>query len=103
MKLWPPGPQLVVAEGLETTLAGATRIPHRGAPLRPAWAALAAIPLGQFPLIPGVERLIVLVDHDPEGKTAAARCSERWTIAGRTVVCLTPKQRGFDFNDIILA
>ena len=103
VKLWPAGPQLVVAEGLETTLAGATRIPHRGAPLRPAWAALAAIALGQFPLIPGVERLIVLVDHDPEGKTAAARCTERWTSAGRTVVRLTPKQRDFDFNDIILA
>jgi hypothetical protein len=99
VKLWPPGPQLVVAEGLETTLAGATRIEYRSAPLRPAWAALAAIPLGQFPLIPGVERLIVLVDDDPERKTAAARCSERWTSAGRTVVYLTPKQRGFDFND----
>jgi DNA polymerase I-like protein with 3'-5' exonuclease and polymerase domains len=102
-KLWPAGSQLVLGEGVETTLAAATRIHHRGAPLRPAWSALAAIPLGQFPLIPGVERLIVLVDHDPEGKTAAACCAERWTGAGRTVVRLTPKQRGFDFNDIILA
>ena len=31
VKLWPAGPTLVVGEGLETTLAAATRIPYRGA------------------------------------------------------------------------
>jgi len=40
VKLWPAGTTLVVGEGLETVLAAATRIPHHGAPLQPAWALL---------------------------------------------------------------
>ena len=46
VKLWPAGAQLVVGEGLETVLAAATRIPYRGAPLHPAWAALSSRKLG---------------------------------------------------------
>ena len=38
VKLWPADAQLAVGEGLETTLAAATRIPYRGASLRPAWS-----------------------------------------------------------------
>ena len=41
VKLWPAGKQLVIGEGLETMLAAATRLPYRGAPLRPAWAVLS--------------------------------------------------------------
>jgi hypothetical protein len=68
IKLWPAGSQLVVGEGLETTLAAATRIPYRGAPLRPAWSAVSSGGLSRFPAISGVERLIVLVDHDANGE-----------------------------------
>jgi hypothetical protein len=103
VKLWPSGPQLIIGEGIETVLAAATRIPYCGAPLRPAWSVLSAGSLERFPVVPGVERLIILVDHDDRGKTAAAYCAERWTRAGRTVIRLTPKRVGFDFNDIILA
>jgi DNA polymerase len=104
IKLWPAGAQLVVGEGLETTLAAATRIPYRAAPLQPAWSAVSSGGLSQFPVIPGVERLIVLVDHDGngEGQAAAERCRERWTRAGRTVVRLTPKRAGADFNDLVM-
>ena len=42
VKLWPAGPRLVVGEGIETTLAAATRISHRGAPLQPAWSAVSS-------------------------------------------------------------
>jgi DNA polymerase len=104
IKLWPIGTQLVVGEGLETTLAAATRIPYRGAPLQPAWSAISSGGLSQLPVIPGVERLILLVDHDAngEGQAAAARCVDRWTRAGRTVVRLTPKRAGTDFNDLVM-
>ena len=91
-----PEPQLVVGEGLETTLAAATRIPYRGAPLQPAWSAVSSGGLSRLPgRSPGVERLIILVDHDGngEGQAAAVRCMERWTRAGRTVVRLTPEAR----------
>ena len=83
-------------------LAASSRIPYDDAPLRPAWAALSAHVLGGFPVIAGVERLIILVDHDEAGLTAAATCEERWTRAGRTVVQLTPDRPGDDFNDLVL-
>jgi len=41
VQLWPAGNRLVIGEGLETTLAAATRLPYRDAPLRPAWAMLS--------------------------------------------------------------
>jgi DNA polymerase len=103
VKLWPAGSQLVVGEGLETVLAAATRIPYCDAPLQPAWAALSSDALGQFPVLPKVECLIVLVDHDPAGKTAASYCAGRWERAKRSVIQLTPDEPGFDFNDLILA
>ena len=103
VKLWPAGPQLVVGEGIETVLAAATRIPYEDAPLRPAWALGSSGPLGYLPVIPGVERLIILVDHDEVGITAALTCTERWTRAKRTVVRLMPDEAGADFNDLALS
>ena len=50
----------------------------------------------------GVERLIILVDHDDAGEAAAKACIDRWTRAGRTVIRLTPKRQGADFNDLVL-
>jgi Mesyanzhinovviridae DNA polymerase len=102
IKLWLAGPQLVVGEGIETTLAAATRVPYRGALLQPAWAVLSAGALGSLPVIPGVEQLFILVDHDLNGvgQAAAARCAERWSRAGRQVTRLKPKQPGTDFNDL---
>ena len=43
VRLWPQiGSRLVVGEGIETTLAAATRIPYGGQPLTPAWSAVSA-------------------------------------------------------------
>jgi Toprim domain-containing protein/CHC2-type zinc finger protein/DNA polymerase family A len=102
VKLWPPTSTLVVGEGLETTLAAATCILFEDAPLRPAWAVMSADALGAFPVLPEIDRLIILVDHDPAGAMAASACTERWTRAGRTVVRLTPEQPGADFNDLVM-
>jgi hypothetical protein len=101
-RLWPLGPTLVVGEGLETTLAAATRLHHDGAPLTPAWAALSADALGKLPVLPGVERLILLIDHDEAGRAAGRQCTDRWRRAGRSVVRLMPSTPGGDFNDLVL-
>src|SRR5262249_2278438 len=93
---------LVIGEGLETVLAAATRISYRDAPLQPAWAVLSASALERLPIIAGVERLILLVDHDRAGINAAASCANRWQRAGRIVVRLTPKLEGTDFNDLVM-
>ena len=94
VKLWPAASSLVIGEGIETVLAAATRIPYRGAPLQPAWSTLTSGKLSTFPVLPGVERLIILVDHDINGagQLAATVCTERWSRAGRTVVRLTPER-----------
>lgn len=104
VKLWPAGAQLVVGEGLETVLAAATRIPFEGAPLVPAWAALASKKLAALPVIPGVERLIVLVDNDSnqEGQRAADCVARSWREHGRTVQTLIPPTAGMDFNDLVI-
>jgi DNA polymerase len=103
IKLWPAANQLFLGEGIETVLAAATRITHRDAPMRPAWSAVSSGALGKLPIVPGVDQLVILVDHDlnGEGQAAAARCAERWSRAGHTVAKLVPKQPGFDFNDVV--
>jgi len=101
-KLWPAASSLVVGEGLETVLAAATRVTYRGALLQPAWAAISAGAIGRFPVVPGVHRLIILVDNDPIGQADATHCVMRWSRAGHSAVKLTPKRRGADFNDLIL-
>jgi phage/plasmid primase-like uncharacterized protein len=104
VKLWPAGKRLAIGEGLETTLAAATRLNYHDAPLRPAWAALSEGALGRFPVIDGVERLILLADndHNHAGQVAAEACKQRWQQAGRSGVLLMPDRPGADFNDIVL-
>ena len=104
VKLWPASHLLVIGEGLETTLAAATRLDYRGGPLRPAWAALSDGAMEQFPLIDGVERLILLADNDTNnaGQIAAEACKRRWLGLGRRVALLMPDRPGTDFNNIVL-
>jgi hypothetical protein len=106
VKLWPMngGGQLVVGEGIETVLAAATRISYRNAPLTPAWSAVAKGGLRRLPVLPGVSQLILLVDNDEngEGQHAAEQCRQIWKSAGRMTVPLIPKQKGWDFNDVVL-
>jgi hypothetical protein len=104
VKLWPAGEQLAVGEGLETTLAVATRITYESAPLTPAWAALSTTGMRDLPIIPGVERLVLLVDNDAnqKGQMAAACAAVRWRNAGRAVVPLLPPATGTDFNDMFM-
>jgi Toprim domain len=96
IRLWPDDAVergLLIGEGIETTLAAATRIQLRGTLLRPAWATGDAGHLEKFPVLPGVEALTVLVDHDENGRgqRAATDCVRRWTAAGREVTQLIPR------------
>jgi hypothetical protein len=104
IRLWPDESVeqgLVVGEGIETTLAAATRIERLGTLLQPAWAAGDTSHMRDF-LLPGIEALTILVDHDSNhaGQNAAAECAARWRAAGREVIRLTPRLAG-DFNDIV--
>jgi hypothetical protein len=103
VKLWPAGEILAVGEGLETVLGAATRIPYRGEPLIPAWAALSTVGLRTLPIVPGVKRLILLSDNDKngEGQRAAAAAAMRWQAVGLEVTTLTPPTPDTDFNDLV--
>lgn len=106
IKLWPDEDVtygLVIGEGIETTLAAAARIEHRGTLLRPAWAAGNENNLANFPVIDGINALTVLVDHDANniGQEAATKCIRRWRQAGREANGLIPKQVDSDFNDLV--
>ena len=106
VKLWPlnGGDQLVVGEGIETVLAAATRIPYRGTALTPAWSTVNSEGMGRLPALPNVKQLVLLIDNDEnyEGQQAAERCQRIWKSADRTTVPLIPKQKGWDFNDVVL-
>jgi hypothetical protein len=106
VQLWPRdgSSRLVVGEGIETTLAAATRVTYQDAPLTPAWSAVAKGGLGRFPVLPDTSALILLVDHDEngEGQRAAEHCLQVWRAQGRKAVPLIPTTPGWDFNDVIL-
>jgi Toprim domain len=94
---------LVIGEGVETTLAAATRVRQRGTLLMPAWAAGDAGHIEEFPLLAGIGALTVLVDHDVNGRAqrATAECVRRWAAAGREVTQLIPRIPGEDFADLV--
>jgi hypothetical protein len=95
---------LVLGEGVETTLAAATRIEHRGTLLQPAWAAGFAGNLANFPVLSGIEGLTLLIDNDANGagQRAGEECRARWEAAGDEVTLLTPVISGEDFNNLVL-
>ncbi len=106
IRLWPDeevAEGLVIGEGVETVLAAATRIRHRGTLLQPAWACGGTGNLAAFPVLAGIEALTIVVDNDKNlaGQTAADACARRWLEAGREVIRLTPRLVG-DFNEIVV-
>jgi hypothetical protein len=108
IRLWPDAAVecgLVLGEGVETVLAAATRIGHRGTMPQPAWAACTAGNMASFPVLAGIEALTLLVDNDQSGtgQRAAAACTARWLAAGCEVTRLTPNEAATDFNDVALA
>jgi hypothetical protein len=106
IRLWPDDAVtdgLVIGEGVETVAAAAAHIIYKNTLLQPAWATGSANNLREFPVLPGVECLTILVDNDVSGtgQGAAAECARRWVAAGREVIRLTPRELGADFNDIV--
>jgi Toprim domain-containing protein len=106
IKLWPAIDQhLFVGEGIETTLAAATRFDYYNAPILPAWAAGSGSNLARFPVLPNIKKLVLLVDHDAngEGEKFANTCARVWRLANRKVERLQPPEVGMDFNDMVWA
>jgi phage/plasmid primase-like uncharacterized protein len=87
---------LVVGEGIETVVAAAMHVEHRGTLLQPAWSLIDAGNLARFPIVPGIEHLTVLADADANnaGQEAARTCAKRYAEARREAVVLIPDRLG---------
>jgi hypothetical protein len=85
---------LGIAEGVETALQA------REWGWRPVWAAGSAGAIGRFPVLAGVESLVIFGENDA-GTNAkeAAKCSARWVEAGRDVRIHNPPDGYGDLND----
>jgi len=94
VRLADPDDVLMVAEGLETSLAAMQASGH------PAWAALSTSGLRALDLPEDVRDLIVLADGDDAGEAAARDCALRWKRQGRRVRIARPPQ-GMDFCDLL--
>jgi putative DNA primase/helicase len=84
---------LHLAEGLESGLAAMM------AGFRPLWATYSAEAMARFPVLPAIEALTVLADHDQAGLSAAFACAQRWRDAGREAVVRFRSRPGADYAD----
>ena len=87
---------LIVGEGIETVLSLVTALPDTIAA-----AALSAGSLGAFTPPPGLSRLLIARDNDPEGERAAHRLQRRCHEYGVAAVVMVSEQN--DFNDDLAA
>ena len=95
IRLDPPGPELVIAEGLETAASASAILGL------PAWSAIAAGNMRYSLVLPPIVRSVVIAaDHDGPGRRAAHGAAVRWRAEGRSVRIATPDQTGTDFNDL---
>jgi len=83
---------LSVAEGIETALAVATVY-------QPVWSAIDAGNLAAFPVLEGIQSILIAADNDPAGLRAAEQCAECWYRAGRRVRIAKSPIPGEDLND----
>jgi phage/plasmid primase-like uncharacterized protein len=98
IRLWPEEDVtlgLAIAEGIETALAAAQLY-------RPIWSTIDAGQMARFPVLRGIESLLIFADHDEAGMKAANDCRDRWRKAGIEVRAEIPKRLGCDINDVLL-
>jgi hypothetical protein len=97
VKLVPITDTLAVAEGVETALA-ASLLGHG-----PAWALGSAGAVERLPVLPGIERLILLAENNEASVSATTACGHRWLRAGRKATRVWPDRGYDDLNDELLA
>ncbi|MBI4693427.1 MAG: toprim domain-containing protein [Gammaproteobacteria bacterium] len=94
IRLWPDEAVthgLAIAEGIETALSAAHAY-------TPVWCCIDAGNLATFPVLDGIESLLIAADNDAAGMKAATQCESRWLAAGRDVALAAPPP-GMDWND----
>jgi hypothetical protein len=77
--------RLGIAEGIETALSVMSAFLRDEGRVEPVWTALNAGNMGDLPVVPGIETLVIYADHGPAGEKAANKLAERWLDADREV------------------
>ena len=85
---------LGIAEGIETALS----LAHG---FTPVWSLIDAGHLAKFPVLNGIEDLIIAADNDAAGRTAAAECAARWADHA-AVRIISADTDGCDLNDEVM-
>jgi hypothetical protein len=96
IRLSPLAEELLIGEGIETTLSAMQ------ATGRPGWAAGSAYMVSALILPPVVRAITILVDSDEAGIRHSRAAAARWLGEGRTVR-LAYAPSGKDFNDLLIA
>lgn len=91
--LEPPGPVLVVGEGVMTTLSASARFGL------PGWALLSAGNLARWSAPATVRKVVIAADRGPAGEEAAARLRRRLRSQGVEVCLRLPPHPFGDWND----
>ncbi|WP_343654540.1 PriCT-2 domain-containing protein [Paraburkholderia caribensis] len=97
IRLWPDEALtqgLAIAEGVETALSLA-RV------FQPAWALIDAGNLAKFPVLAGVDSLLIAEDHDEAGARAAKASAIAWASEDREVRIAKAPVAGDDANDYL--
>jgi hypothetical protein len=89
---------LGIAEGIETALSLQHLPEWRGLPV---WSLINADGIDSFPVLAGIETLVIAVDHDKAGEDAALAVAKRWRAAGREVLLVEAIKPGNDLNDVM--
>lgn len=91
---------LGIGEGIESTLSLLQLSGGEWAG-SPAWSLLNETGMRNFPLLAGIETLVIAVDNDPPGERAAREVTERWRAADREVLLFEADADGADLNDVV--
>lgn len=93
IRLWPDDEVttgLCISEGIETALSMAWAY-------APVWSTIDAGHLAQFPVLAGIETLLIAQDNDRAGIAAAIACATRWSAV--SVDVRITQQAANDLND----
>lgn len=94
IRLWPDEAVtagLGIAEGIETALS----LAHG---FSPVWSLIDADHLAKFPVLDGIQDLIIAADNDDAGRKAADECVRRWSPHAAVRV-ISAEADGCDLND----
>ena len=94
-----PDRELIIAEGIETTLSAMEIFGL------PGWSAVYAGGLKTIEVPPAVRSIVIAADNDVSGtgQRNAVEAGRRWKAEGRTVRIVIPKVTGQDSNNALIA